>query len=78
MSSLYFGVDVSCQFEASVTEFDEVLSVQCTVGGGCVLNSGILASNRQNTANPKYNEDISLLISAPLLNRATVSRPMER
>ncbi len=39
-----------------------VYSVHCTGGGrGCVLNSGTLDSNRQNS--PKYNDDISLHIS---------------
>ncbi len=33
-------------------------------GRGWVLNSGALVSNRQNTASPKYNDDISLFISA--------------
>jgi hypothetical protein len=32
-----------------------------------VLNSGTEASNRQNTASPKYNDDISLLISRYLI-----------
>jgi hypothetical protein len=31
MSSLYFGLDVCCQFEAIVLEFDAVFSVQCTL-----------------------------------------------
>ncbi len=37
MSSLYFGLDVFCQFEARVPEFDAVFCVQCTLyraGGG--------------------------------------------
>jgi hypothetical protein len=64
MSSLYSGQDVFCQFEARVPEFKAVFSVQCILyrggeGGGCVSNSGTLASNRQNTASPKYNDDIS-------------------
>ncbi len=52
MTSLYFGLDVFCQFEARVPEFDAVFNVQCTLygggGGGCVSNSGTLASNMQN------------------------------
>ncbi len=36
-------------------------------GGGCISNSGTLASNRQNAASPKYNDDISLLISQYLI-----------
>jgi hypothetical protein len=36
----------------------------CQVAGvACVSNSGTLTSNRQNTASPKYNDDISLPIS---------------
>jgi hypothetical protein len=71
MSSLYFGFDVSCQFEASVSEFDAVYSVHCTLytstysywrGNNCESNSMTLASNRQNTSSPKYNDYISLLI----------------
>jgi hypothetical protein len=67
---VYFGLDVFCQFEARVLEFDAVFSIECTYtvytyspelsrGRGCILNSGTLASNRQNTASPKY--DISLI-----------------
>jgi hypothetical protein len=48
MSSLYFGLDVFCRFEATVElEFDEVFSVQCTyivqstavggAGGACPI-----------------------------------------
>ncbi len=64
MSSLYLGLDVFSQFE----ELDAVLSLQCTDtvcvgGGGWVSNSGTLVSNRQNRESPKYNDDISLLIS---------------
>jgi hypothetical protein len=29
MLSLYFGLDVFCQFEARVQEFDTVFGVQC-------------------------------------------------
>jgi hypothetical protein len=38
MSSLYFGLDVFCQFEARVPEFDAVFSVHYTRGreGLCV------------------------------------------
>ncbi len=48
-------------------ESQNLTSVQCIVytvqgGGGCLSNSGTLASNRQNTAFPSYNDDISLLI----------------
>ncbi len=36
MSSLHFGLDVFCQFEARVPEFDKhtVYSGHCTGGGG--------------------------------------------
>jgi hypothetical protein len=71
MSSLYFELDVFCQFEARVLEFDEVFSVQCTyiVQSTAVAELGVLvqfwtlALNTQITASPKYNNDIYLLIS---------------
>jgi hypothetical protein len=70
MSSLYFGFNVFCQSEVGVPEFDAVFSIlyspQLLGGKGYVSNSGTLASNRQNTASPKYNDDISLLISQHL------------
>jgi hypothetical protein len=73
MSSLYFGLDKFCQFEAEVPKFDAVFSIQCTLykgeGRGCASNSGILASNRQNIYKPKYKDDISLLISQYLISR---------
>jgi hypothetical protein len=75
MSSWYFGLDVFCPFEARVPEYYAVVSVQCTLyspqllgGRGCVSNPGTLASNWQNTASPKYNDDISLLISQDLIS----------
>jgi hypothetical protein len=77
MSSLYFGLDLFCQFAARVPEFDVVFSVECTrtvyspqLAGdrGCVSNSGNLASNRQKISSPKYNDDISLLISQYLIS----------
>ncbi len=37
-------------------------------------SSGTLAPNRQNTASPKYNDDISLLISQYLLSACIVRR----
>ncbi len=74
MSSLYFGLDVFCQFEARVLELYTVFSLKCTLYSpqllgvrGCVSNSVTQASNRQNTASPKYNDDISLLISQYLI-----------
>ncbi len=52
-----------------------VYSVQCTVYSvQCILYSpqqwggGMLASNRQNTGSPKYNDDISFLISQYLIS----------
>ncbi len=72
---LYFGLDIFCYFEAKVPEFAAVCSVQCTLyipqllgGRLCVTNSWTPASYRQNTASPKYNEDISLLISQYFLS----------
>jgi hypothetical protein len=44
-----------------------VYNVHCTGGRGGVSNSGTLASNRQNTTSPKYNDDISFLISHYLI-----------
>jgi hypothetical protein len=81
MSSLYFGLGVFCQFEAEVPEFDAVFSVEFTLyspqlseGKGCFSNSGTLASNRQNTESPKYNDDISMLISQYLISGASGKR----
>jgi hypothetical protein len=55
---------------SGVLGVDAVFSVQCSLyipqlwgaARGCVLNFGTLASNKPNTASPKYNDDISLLI----------------
>ncbi len=66
MSLIYFWLDVFCQFKARGPEFDTVQRTVYTVAGegrGCVSNSGTLASNTQNTASPKLNDDISMLIS---------------
>ncbi len=78
---MHFGLDVFCRFEVGVPEFDAVLSVQCILyrstavrGRGCMSNSRTLASNRQNTARPKYNDDISLLISQYLISALSVRR----
>jgi hypothetical protein len=75
MSSSYFGLDVFCVFKAGVLEFDLVFRIQCIMyspqlfgSRGCLSNSGALASNRQNTVSPKYNDDISLLISQYLFS----------
>ncbi len=73
-----------CQLEARVPEFDAVCSVHCTLYSvqctvytvhstarerrDCVSNSKTLVSNRQNTANPKYKDDSSLLISEYLIS----------
>jgi hypothetical protein len=68
MSSLYFGLDVFCQFECRVPEYHAVISALYTVqsttvrGRGCMSNSRTLDFNRQTTTSPKYNDDISLLI----------------
>jgi hypothetical protein len=63
MSSLYFALESQNLTQCSV------YSVHCTGGeGDCVSNSGTLALNRQNTASPKYNDDISLLISQYLIS----------
>ncbi len=54
-----------------------VFSVQCTTvqegGRGCMSNTGTLASNRQNTVSPKYNEDIPLLILQYLISATDTS-----
>jgi hypothetical protein len=69
--------EYSCRLRKRPLEpqkFDAVFSVQCTLyspqllgGRGWVSNSGTPASNRQNTASPKYKDDISLLISQYLI-----------
>jgi hypothetical protein len=60
MSSLYFRLDGFCQFEARVT-FDAFFLVNrghCRGAGmGCVSSSETRASNRQNTARPKYSDE---------------------
>jgi hypothetical protein len=78
MSSLYFGLDVHvfCQFKARVLAFDNVQYIVYIVqsaavaGMSCESNSETLASNKQNTASPQYNDDISLLISQYLISGA--------
>jgi hypothetical protein len=42
MSSLYFGLDVFCQFEARVPEFDAVYSVHCTQYTSTAIGEEIL------------------------------------
>ncbi len=61
MSSLYFGIDLFYQFEASPRN-DAVYTSTAAGGRGCVSNSGNPASNTQKRASPKYDDDISLLI----------------
>ncbi len=66
MSSLYLGLDVFYQLKARVPEVDQcsVYSVHCMgVGGGVACQ--IL---RQNTASPRYNDDIALLILQYLIS----------
>ncbi len=72
MSSLYFGLDIFCQFEAGVPEFVTVfsVSVQYTVQGvGEGLCVAFLDSRLKlaDTASAQYNDDISLLISQFLI-----------
>jgi hypothetical protein len=69
---VFWGTD---GFEARVPEFYAVFSVECTLyspqllgGRGCMSNSRTLASNIQNTANPKHNDGISVLISQYLIS----------
>jgi hypothetical protein len=58
-------------------------SVQCTVytiqstavrGRGCMSSSGTLASKRQNTASPKFNDNNCLLISQYLISACSSTR----
>jgi hypothetical protein len=70
MSSLYFGLDVFCESKP-VSEFDAVFGEQCTLYSpqlGLLVKIWALAPNKQNTASPKYNDDISLLISQYLIS----------
>jgi hypothetical protein len=77
MSSLYFGLDVFYQFEARVPEFDycSVFSVHCTGGGVACQILGLWPQIGRITASPKYNEDISLLISQCLISDMETLRP---
>jgi hypothetical protein len=55
LSALYFGLDVSCQFEARVGEFDVVYTstaVPVFPEGEVVCE--VPASNIQNTSSPEY------------------------
>ncbi len=68
MSSLSFGLNVFCQFESRVPEFDAVFSVQCTLYSPQLLWAGVAYQilgllPQQNTASQKYNDNISFLIS---------------
>jgi hypothetical protein len=67
MSSLYFGLGVFCQFEVIVTEF--VCTLYRGEGRDCMSYSESLASNRQITAIPKYNDDIFADLTIPHLCR---------
>ncbi len=60
-----FFLDVFCQskLESQNGCRAHFLQLPGEGGGGCMSNSRTLASIRQNTACPKYNDDISLLIS---------------
>ncbi len=60
MASLYSGLDVFCQSEARFPEFDAVYTP--VKRRSCVSTSRTLAANRQITASPKYNDDVSLVI----------------
>jgi hypothetical protein len=67
MSPLYFGLDVFCIFEARVPEFSTVYTAP---PAHAVLweKFRVLITRlqpqicRQNTSDPKYNDDITLLI----------------
>ncbi len=67
MSALCFELDVKRQYEARVPLFDTEYSIRrvynvdfhSCLGIGLLSNSETIASNRQNTSNPKYNNDIS-------------------
>ncbi len=73
---MYFGKDVLCQFDAEVLEFDAVFSVQCSMYRGREwLRVQFWDSNRQNTASPKYNDDISLLILQHIISASHLSGP---
>ncbi len=66
-SALYFGLAVFCLFETRVQNVTPILyNVHCTQN--TASNSGTRASNRQNTASPKHNDNISLLISKYLIS----------
>ncbi len=66
-SALYFGLAVFCLFKTRVQNVTPTLyNVHCTQN--TASNSGTRASNRQNTASPKYNDNISLLISKHLIS----------
>ncbi len=60
--------------QCSVCSVHCMYSHQLLLSRSCISYSGTLASNRQNTANPEYNDDISLLISQYLIS-ATANNP---
>jgi hypothetical protein len=71
MSSLYFGLDVFCQFKARAPEFNAVLSVECHscwwVEAACQILRLEPQIGRIQQAT-KDNDDISLLISKYLIS----------
>ncbi len=70
MSLLYFGLNIFCRMKlkSRIRRCVKYTVYFVRGGGGCVSNSRM--SNRQNTASPKYNDDISLLISQYLTSEA--------
>ncbi len=63
---VFYGLIYSANLKLEFHKLTQcsVFSVHCTVGDGLRVKFRDLASNRQNTASPKYNDDISLLISS--------------
>jgi hypothetical protein len=72
MSSLYFGLDVFCLFEMDTEPLPQKYG--STVEEYTTAIPGALASNRQNTSSPKYNDDFSLLIYC--INISSLAVPM--
>ncbi len=71
MSSLYFGLDVFCLLEMDTEPLPQKYGT--TVEEYTTAIPGALASNRQNTSNPKY-KIISLLIYCN--NISSLAAPM--
>ncbi len=79
MSSLYCELDVFAQFDTGVPELGAVFSLRTVYtvqGRGRVSNSGSRASNRQNTASPKY-ADLEYLICGIFYEGKGFSRKIE-